>query len=774
MRLGPLLCPLLAASLLPAQAPAPGLARLHRLRAGEAAQFSSADPSGGNQDRGNYLETLPDGSAVLARAAGAGRVVRIWSANPEGRIQVFIDGAQRPVLDAPFARLFDQSLPPFLAPLSAFSGGGGTCCVPIPFRSGLEIRLAPEAPGKPVDVYYQVGVERLEPGQVPASFAWPLPASLQAEIQELLAGAPPVESREKELAFRLGRPPLVLEEQGAGLIREMRFTALAGPASLDRVLLRIWWDGAAEPSLELPLSAFLGSAFGAPPPSTQAFAMEGSELVARWPMPFANGFRLELSSASATRPPLAGRLRLAPAPPAGSGRFHAAWRQEEAAPGRPITILETAGRGHFAGIFLAMQGRYGTGLSYLEGDERILVDGREAFLGTGTEDYFNAAWYFAGGPFSAPYNGLSVKTEHRIAVARLHIPDPIPFRERFAFTLEHGGTNNAPGTLYQAASFWYAERPGPAGSRLEGAWDFPREATERPLQAEELALPGGRLCAEGPLAASAEGGAWVRLEPAHGPVVGELGRFPSGAYRLVLRACGAGGWRIQALEAGRVLLEGRVGGAAFQETRLGLLRLEGSSLSLRLEPLGPDSAPLELDALALLPYLPAIRAWSICGPFPSPGSSGFDEPFAPEREPFDAKQPLAGIAGAGPRTWRPVDLAHSGTGYLDFNPLFDPKDYMLAYAVCFITAPEAQEADLVLGSDDGVKAWWNGELILRNQVHRGAGRDDERVAVRVARGENVLLLKVENRRGGWGLFARLEGGRDLSFSALPAGGQGAR
>ena len=36
----------------------------------------------------------------------------------------------------------------------------------------------------------------------------------------------------------------------------------------------------------------------------------------------------------------------------------------------------------------------GAAPGYLEGDERAFVDGRLAFHGTGTEDFYEGGWYF--------------------------------------------------------------------------------------------------------------------------------------------------------------------------------------------------------------------------------------------------------------------------------------------------------------------------------------------------------------------------------------------
>ena len=48
---------------------------------------------------------------------GPGVIYRIWSANPMGKIRVYLDGAQTPSYEWNFPDLFDGKLPPFIKPL---------------------------------------------------------------------------------------------------------------------------------------------------------------------------------------------------------------------------------------------------------------------------------------------------------------------------------------------------------------------------------------------------------------------------------------------------------------------------------------------------------------------------------------------------------------------------------------------------------------------------------------------------------------------------------
>jgi hypothetical protein len=127
--------------------------------------------------------------------------------------------------------------------------------------------------------------------------------------------------------------------------------------------------------------------------------------------------------------------------------LHTQYRTYFPAPiGKPLTICETKGAGHFVGTFISVMansdGWWG------EGNDYWYVDGAEKpdISGTGSEDYFCGAWDF-GRAFWAPYFGVpyydnaSKGGEKRGILNtcyRWHIQDPVPFKQSLRFTLEHG------------------------------------------------------------------------------------------------------------------------------------------------------------------------------------------------------------------------------------------------------------------------------------------------------------------------------------------------
>jgi hypothetical protein len=141
---------------------------------------------------------------------------------------------------------------------------------------------------------------------------------------------------------------------------------------------------------------------------------------------------------------------------------------------------------------------------------------------------------------------------------------------------------------------------------------------------------------------------------------------------------------------------------------------------------------------------PFINQWLVCGPFRQPGANSaltiFDLPFGPE-------QPGEQVE------WRAV----RGGDIVPLSAIFPGQDGCVAYLKSRIVAPREQDALLLMGSDDGVKAWLNGKVVHANNVDRGCTVDQDAAGVKLAQGTNELMLKITQGGGGWAASARLVG-----------------
>lgn len=86
----------------------------------------------------------------------------------------------------------------------------------------------------------------------------------------------------------------------------------------------------------------------------------------------------------------------------------------------------------------------------------------------------------------------------------------------------------------------------------------------------------------------------------------------------------------------------------------------------------------------------------------------------------------------------------------DFN---DVTSYAL---ITLVSEEDVEGAMIGVSSDDSVKVWLNGEEVHNNPVNRGRGGAtsfQDSFAVNLVKGDNLLMIKVSERGGGWGMYA---------------------
>ena len=76
----------------------------------------------------------------------------------------------------------------------------------------------------------------------------------------------------------------------------------------------------------------------------------------------------------------------------------------------------------------------------------------------------------------------------------------------------------------------------------------------------------------------------------------------------------------------------------------------------------------------------------------------------------------------------------------------------VAYGSVALDSPREQNTTMLVGSDDAVKVWLNGELVHNNPVNRAANNFQDRFPVTLKEGTNILLVAVYEGGGGWSGF----------------------
>lgn len=419
--------------------------------------------------------------------------------------------------------------------------------------------------------------------------------------------------------------------EGPGVITHLWFTSHAGwVGELNALVLRIYWDGAPEPGVEVPLADFFAVGQGRPA-SVESLPVQVSptgSLSCFWRMPFAHSARLEITNDNPDRSTglywqvdwvTVDRL------PDNTPHFHARYRQEyPARAGRDYRVADLEGTGDYIGtvlsVTLAQDGWFG------EGDDFFYIDGEQvpSLQGTGSEDYFNDAWGFRArtGPwFGQPRWQGDAAGDSGVAY-RWHWPDAVHFERALRFDLEHKGNRDEdtegfflerPDFLSSVA-FWY-QTGTPKGWEPLPPWPQRRVPWERhhfvqafrQVRASGAAKPrvettgffgarpvlgwnpkGTSETLTLPFSVATAGRRAVRLTAGRGP--------EGGRYRVALDG---GPWQVIDLGA----LE-----AAEADLALGTHDLAAGEHRIQFRPATPGKpAPLTIEMLRTLPLPPEAR-----------------------------------------------------------------------------------------------------------------------------------------------------------------------
>lgn len=106
------------------------------------------------------------------------------------------------------------------------------------------------------------------------------------------------------------------------------------------------------------------------------------------------------------------------------------------------------------------------------------------------------------------------------------------------------------------------------------------------------------------------------------------------------------------------------------------------------------------------------------------------------------------------KTWGTYHLTSAWTDYISLTDILSPSDNMIIYAFAYVYSPTVKNVQLRVGSDDSIKAFFNGQEVWSNYTSRGANPDQDIVNVQLRAGFNSLLLKIQNNQWGWGFYAR--------------------
>jgi hypothetical protein len=271
------------------------------------------------------------------------------------------------------------------------------------------------------------------------------------------------------------------EIKGPGTIQQIWMTPTG---NWRRSILRFYWDGETEPSVECPVGDFFACGWGkyCQINSLAVCVNPGSAFNCYWPMPFGKSARITMENIDEKDMVLYYQINYELGDiPKNTGRFHAQFRRETPLRQKGLyTIVDgIKGKGQYVGTYLAWEvhspGWWG------EGEIKFFMDGDQQFptiCGTGTEDYFCGSYNFENQEtkkyqvFSTPYAGLPqvlppdkiYEVGQKFGLYRWHIPDPIRFDKDLRVTIQALGWQSGGRYLQledklRSVCYWYQNEP---------------------------------------------------------------------------------------------------------------------------------------------------------------------------------------------------------------------------------------------------------------------------------------------------------------------------
>jgi putative membrane-bound dehydrogenase-like protein len=195
-----------------------------------------------------------------------------------------------------------------------------------------------------------------------------------------------------------------------------------------------------------------------------------------------------------------------------------------------------------------------------------------------------------------------------------------------------------------------------------------------------------------------------------------------------------------------------------KDTKIPLKEIESKKKSL--VSIMPDNLVnnmTEDELIDLTEYLLTLKTpsftpaqWNIIGPFKNDG--------------IDDKHPIESLSkldlGAtfdgksGKITWKTVKP--DSKGYLDLAAHYGTEaNQITSYLTRTIESPKDQEAAILLGNDDECKLWLNGETVFTNKDHKAASPEQHSIKVKLKKGANTVLVKINNGNIPHGLYFTL-------------------
>ena len=235
------------------------------------------------------------------------------------------------------------------------------------------------------------------------------------------------------------------------------------------IVLKVFWDDSADPSIVVPLADFFGAVGGKSVDYASAVMQINENCYTCYlPMPFTKRARFVLANDGdrgwSQKVPYGIDVEEYPAGYEENSRLHCQWRRSNAVKSGVHSLFQATGRGQYVGSILQVKSR-DPNIWFGEGDTLLRIDGRPETHTTGTEDEYGSCWAAPNWKtYAHPYCGHPLNEDGVNRMYRWYVANPIRFREsiRVEIQNQHDNVHPAPDDEsddYTSIAFWYQEGP---------------------------------------------------------------------------------------------------------------------------------------------------------------------------------------------------------------------------------------------------------------------------------------------------------------------------
>lgn len=456
-------------------------------------QVLAYDMSSGNSD-GNYTKSFvryydSNGEAVIFDEYGPGCLYRqqmnVWVGyggkslllfNPKetnARIKYYFDDEKKPRLDVSMDDLYSGRITPFDLPLTFMDDGSfeipprydinsGRFAImyyPMNFKKRLKITFVPEKDWNFRGTTWYQNTHIVYPkDENVTSWTGKTLDSPKVRNQWNNAGQDPKDQNgnktmKKTVSIPKGKETVIAELKGQGSVSSLKLSVLPfTKETFYNTNIRIYWDDAKEPAVDVPLGYFFGGggkdyrsadSLWHKKLTTLMFGFDNGSFYSYWPMPYWKRAKIVVHNESNTDlKSLICEVKYKPASVVNyaqneTGYFHAKRTIDKDTKTKPFsTAFKETGRGHVVGLLFYTQGYD------MDGDEFTYIDGSRTpqIHGSGTEDDHNQGW--AGTRYQKPLWG-ALNNGYEGAY-RIYLNDSYIFNNEITINYEYSNLKKFP------------------------------------------------------------------------------------------------------------------------------------------------------------------------------------------------------------------------------------------------------------------------------------------------------------------------------------------